>query len=292
METPSSTIQVEVPARPRSGSGAWLVQIYPTGPGMGRRHPVRATPVLIGRDEDCDIILDDGAVAHRHVRVQPTIDGCYAVDLGDGGTFVNDQPVTKHKLQDGDCLRVGPARFRFLEGRNVEAAYHEEIYRLTVLDPLTGSQNRRSLMERLAAEMARCARSGRSLALLLLDIDGLKSVNLALGAPAGDAVLCELARLIQARVRRSDLVARYGGDEFAVLLVDTSAEGAVAVADDLRRRVEGHLFRHEGRSHPLTVSVGVAMVSGREPATPEELLRMADGKLYEAKRAGGNRTAG
>jgi diguanylate cyclase (GGDEF)-like protein len=292
METPSSTIQVDFPDRPRSGPGAWLVQVYPTGPGIGRRHAVRATPLLIGRDVDCDIILDDAAVAGRQVRVQPTIDGCYAVDLNSGGTFVNEETVTKRKLRDGDCLRVGAARFRFLEGRNVEAAYHEEIYRLTILDPLTGAHNRRSLMERLAIELARCARYGRSLALLLLDIDGLKGLNEGLGTPAGDAVLQEVAGLIQARIRRSDLVARYGGDEFAMLLTETGPDGAAAVAEDLRRRIESHLFRFQGQSRRLTVSLGVALATDSEPATPKELLRQADARLYEAKRAGGNRTAG
>jgi diguanylate cyclase (GGDEF)-like protein len=146
-------------------------------------------------------------------------------------------------------------------------------------------------MEQLATELARTARYLRPLALLLLDVDGLKAIHAALGSLPADEILRELAALLRARVRRSDVVARYGGDVFAVLLVDTGANGAAQVAEHLRCLIEGHLFRFQGQAWPLTVSLGLALAEGPEPPTPDELIRQADARLCEAKRAGGNRTA-
>ncbi len=119
---------------------------------------------MLGRGNDCDIRINDHSVSRRHARIQPGADGYYAVDLqSTNGTFVNDVPASICKLKDGDYLRVGNCIYRFLAGGNVEAEYHEEIYRLTIIDALTETHNKRYLLEFLDRELSRsalCASAG------------------------------------------------------------------------------------------------------------------------------------
>ncbi len=285
-----STIRVPPPQPP--ACGACLVYIYPTGPGIGRRFLLGAAPLLLGRDEDCDISLDDPSLSRRHAHVLSAADGCYAIDLDSkNGTFVNEQPISRQRLRNGDYLRVGSSIFRFLDSGNIEAAYHEEIYRLTILDVLTGLPNRRHLLEFLGRELVRSARYHRPVALALLDADRFKAVNDQFGHLGGDAVLREMAALLRQHAAPGDLAARYGGEEFALALVESDLEAARVRGEEVRAAVEQFRFVYAGRSVSLTGSVGIAASSpGQTDA--EELLRRADEKLYQAKRAGGNRVVG
>jgi two-component system, cell cycle response regulator len=269
---------------------ACVVHIYPTGPGMGARYPLTDTPMVLGRGNDCDIRINDHSVSRRHARIQPGADGYYAVDLqSTNGTFVNDVPASICKLKDGDYLRVGNCIYRFLAGGNVEAEYHEEIYRLTIIDALTDIHNKRYLLEFLDRELSRSARYGRPLALIMFDLDRFKTINDELGHLGGDFTLRELAGLVKACVRKEELYARYGGEEFAIVLPETPHEGAVAVAERIRSMVEKHVFQYEGKTYPVTISMGLATTNGDATLTPHELLRQADEKLFTAKHQGRNR---
>jgi diguanylate cyclase (GGDEF)-like protein len=291
MERVSET-WVTAPRRPSSAvsKDACMVHIYPTGPTMGARYPLQSTALVLGRGEDCAIQIHDHSVSRRHARIEPAPDGYYVFDLqSTNGTFVNDKPLTNAKLHDGDYLRVGNCIFRFLAGGNVESEYHEEIYRLTIMDGLTQIHNQRYLLEFLDRELARSARHQRPLALILLDIDWFKTINDELGHLGGDFTLRELANCVRKTVRREDLFARYGGEEFALVLVETSKEGATEVAERIRQSVEKHPFRFEDKPFSLTVSLGVAFTAGDASLTAAGLVRQADDKLYLAKRAGRNR---
>src|SRR5205085_1977622 len=159
------------------------------------------------------------------------ISGHYVIDLqSTNGTFVNDRPAQAYKFQDGDYLRVGNWIFRYLAGGNIESQYHEEIYRLTILDGLTGAHNKRSLLECLDRELARTSRHRRPLSLILFDIDHFKSINDQLGHLAGDYALRELAGCVRGAIDREQLFARYGGEEFAVVMPETAQEDAVHTA--------------------------------------------------------------
>jgi diguanylate cyclase (GGDEF)-like protein len=283
---------VTAPQRPVSAAGreACVVHIYPTGPGMGTRYPLRDTPVVLGRGNDCDIRINDHSVSRRHARIQPSADGYYAVDLqSTNGTFVNDVVASVSKLRDGDYLRVGNCIYRFLAGGNVEAEYHEEIYRLTIIDALTDIHNKRYLLDFLDRELARSARYGRPLALILFDIDHFKGVNDDMGHLCGDFTLRELAACVKGVIRKEELFARYGGEEFAIVLPETTLEGGLAAAERIRHRVFDHPFQYEDKKYQVTVSLGVAVTSGEPVLTPAELLALADEKLYQAKREGRNR---
>jgi diguanylate cyclase (GGDEF)-like protein len=283
---------ITAPERPVSvtNRGACLVHIYPTGPGMGSRHPLGDSPLVLGRSSESDIRINDHSVSRKHARIEPAEDGFYAVDLqSTNGTYVNDLPAFRYKLKDGDYLRIGNCIYRFLAGGNVESEYHEEIYRLTIIDALTDIHNKRSLLEFLDRELARSARYGRPLSLLMFDIDHFKAINDDMGHLAGDFTLRELAARIKARIRKEELFARYGGEEFAVVLPETTTAGAVILGERLRVMVSEQPFRWEGRSIPLTISLGVATTGGEETLVPADLIRQADAKLYQAKELGRNR---
>ncbi len=269
-----------------------LVHIYPTGPTMGQRYTLGEKPVIIGRGEDCDIRIQEHSVSRRHARLEPGADGFTVIDLqSTNGTFVNDVQTTEPRvLHDGDYLRIGNCIYRFLAGGNVEAEYHEEIYRLTIIDALTQTHNQRALLEFLDREVVRSARHGRPLSLVMFDIDWFKGINDELGHLGGDFTLRELANVVHTQVRREDLFARYGGEEFAIVLVETTLQQAVDAAERIRAKVEQHPFKFENKAFHLTISLGVAESRCQEmPAS--ELVRLADEKLYQAKRAGRNRVA-
>jgi len=250
------------------------------------------TRLTLGRDNDCEICLSDLSVSRHHARIQPGMDGYYVVDLqSTNGTFVNDKAASMCKLRDGDYLRFGNWIFRYLTGGNVEADYHEEIYRLTIIDALTGIHNKRYLLDFLDRELARSARHRRPLSMGILDIDHFKIINDQMGHLAGDHALRELAVMIKEAIRREELFARYGGEEFAIVWPETSMEGAVLIGERLRQLVESHLFGFEGRSFNVTISMGIATTEGEPSLTPTDLIRRADEKLYAAKEAGRNRVA-
>jgi len=257
---------------------------------MGTRYTLGEAPVLIGRGGDCDIRINDHSVSRRHARIQPCGDGYCADDLqSTNGTYVNDVPAAMLQLKDGDYLRVGNCIYRFLAGGNVEAEYHEEIYRLTIVDALTEVHNKRYLMEFLDRELSRSARYKRPLSLILFDIDLFKTINDQFGHLGGDFVLRELASCVRMVIRKEELLARYGGEEFVVVLPETSLEGAIKLGERIRELVAEHTFQFEGNQVHLTVSLGIALTDGEEGLTPGELIRQADEKLYQAKRAGRNR---
>jgi diguanylate cyclase (GGDEF)-like protein len=283
---------VTMPERPVTSTRreACLVHIYPTGPGMGKRYALNDSPIVLGRGHDCDIQVNEHSVSRRHARIQPASDGYYAVDLqSTNGTFVNDAVSATTRLHDGDYLRIGNCIYRFLAGGNVEAEYHEEIYRLTIKDGLTDIHNKRYLLEFLDRELARSARHHRPLALVLFDIDRFKEINDKLGHLGGDYALRELAALVKAGVRKEELFARYGGEEFAIVLPETNLERGLSVAERVRASVEQQPFTYEDKTFSLTVSAGMSTTIGDDSLTPQELIRQADERLYQAKRDGRNR---
>jgi diguanylate cyclase (GGDEF)-like protein len=290
MDNQMQTIRAEPPApEGESHQNAILVQIYPTGADIGTRYSVGTQPLIVGRGENCDIRINDGSVSRRHAVVQTGEGGWTITDLGStNGLFLNDVPSSNAVLRDGDYVRIGNCLFRFLTGNNVEAQYHEEIYRLTIIDGLTDIHNKRYLLEFLDRELARSERYKRPLALVLFDIDHFKRVNDDLGHLAGDAVLREMSACIRATVRKEELFARYGGEEFVVVLPETTVEDAVAFAERVREAVANHHFEYDGEALPITISLGVASPDCQEAYSPQELILRADKALYQAKNDGRN----
>ena len=279
-------------ARPKlaDDTQAVVVLLYPPGPNIGRRYPLNREQHVIGRLSDVDIPIDADSVSRRHARILRREEGWCVEDMNStNGCYVNDIKVNVRLLSDGDILRFGEAIFKFLSGSNIESAYHEEIYRMTILDGLTGVHNKRFFMEFMEREMARAHRYQAALSLVLFDVDHFKKINDTHGHLAGDNVLKELCRRLKPRIRREDLLARYGGEEFACVLSGTNLGGAVTFAESLRQMIEKDPVAYENLSIPVTVSLGVSAREGSDKMDVETLIQRADEKLYQAKRSGRNR---
>ena len=179
-------------------------------------------------------------------------------------------------------------RYRIKVRMNAELARaYDKVSELARLDGLTGLYNRRSAVERMSIEMARVGRTQRPFGVVLVDVDDFKKVNDVHGHEAGDRVLVALADLLRRTVREVDMVARWGGEEFLLVLPDTPLASAVAVAEKLRTAVAGLRVPYDGRELRVTATLGVSACGVVGPVG--ESIREADEALYEGKRAGKNR---
>ena len=265
-----------------------VVIIYSPDPhSLGKRYTLDKDALTIGRGRGNDIILDVDSVSRRHARLERRADRTILVDLGStNGTFVNDLQVKTHALGRGDQIRIGDTIFKFLSGSDAEAQYHEAIYRMTIVDGLTGAYNMRYFHEQLESELARAHRYDRPHALVMIDIDHFKRVNDEHGHLVGDRVLERVAKLVQDRLRPSDVFARYGGEEFVILLPETDLTGAQTFADQIRKKLAQGPLEAGATTVAVTASFGVAEREAGAGATT--LLTHADACLYEAKAAGRN----
>jgi diguanylate cyclase (GGDEF)-like protein len=172
--------------------------------------------------------------------------------------------------------------------RNLIAAREELRFKATY-DTLTGLCNRGVIVETLTREYARRSREGGSFGIILADLDHFKSVNDTYGHLAGDEVLREAARRMRTCVRTYDVVGRYGGEEFLIIVPASDAAATFTLAERIRAAVENLPVPFDGRNIPITVSLGVTACSSDNPTNSEGLLRVADDALYRAKRSGRNR---
>lgn len=271
------------------------------GVDLGKKYSLSNESTMLGRSSKVDIQIDEDAISRNHAVIEHQDNAVVIRDLNStNGTYVNDHPIRQHQLLDGDQIKIGRTIFKFLSGSNIEAAYHDEIYRLTTMDGLTQTFNKRHFLRELDREMGRCVRHERDLALVMLDIDHFKSINDTYGHLAGDYVLKHVAQRILNQIRRDDIFARYGGEEFALLLPESDKAKALQTAEKLRRLIEAEPFVFDHVSIPVTMSMGVAHLSeymrlqlhrGQEP-NDFAFIKIADDRLYQAKNSGRNRVIG
>ncbi len=249
-----------------------LVVIYaPSSKQLGKRFSLVDGEVSIGRGVDNTVILNSDSISRRHAGIEIRAGGYYLIDRhSTNGTYVNDELVQECQLRRGDQIKIGDTILKFLSGADLESQYHETIYRMTIMDGLTGIHNKRYLVEQLDRELSRATRHGRPLSIHL----------------AGDYVLKEVAQLAKSRIRPDDVIARYGGEEIAIILPETDLDGGVRIADQLRQMIDDETFVFEDEYIDVTVSCGVAQLQPGWRAY--EFVRAADMQLYEAKRAGRN----
>jgi diguanylate cyclase (GGDEF)-like protein len=225
------------------------------------------------------------------------------VRTGDPGTGSDriELPLSAGRISFGSLLLFGDA---FSEDQRMTAAslaaqavvaldnarLHRIVEKQARIDGLTALANRRHFEDQLAAEVARVERFGGPLGVVIADLDDFKDVNDRFGHPAGDVVLREFARTLEEGIRDIDLAARWGGEEFVLLLPGTDLEGAGRVAERVRRALASRTVLYaQGEPIAMTASFGVAAMPGASSA--DELMASADAALYEAKRAGKDRVA-
>jgi two-component system cell cycle response regulator len=243
----------------RPKADACLVTIY--GMQVGLKHPLNPGEMLVGRSSQAQLQIDHESVSRRHARIVMTESGVVVSDLGStNGTYVNDEPIQERTLSHGDLIKVGRTILKYLSTDNIEAAYYEEIHRLTTIDGLTRCYNGRSLREHLVREVSRSLRYGRPLSVLMFDVDDFTRINEEFGHLAGDAILAQLGKRLARRIRREDILARTGGGEFALVTPEVSKLGAMNLGDRLLRLTSETAFGFDDVQIPVTLSIGVAAV--------------------------------
>lgn len=268
--------------------GACLVVIR--GDRLGARVDLD-TNVVIGRGVDADFQIASRSVSRSHCRISAREDGFWIEDLrSTNHTYVNDEMIECCQLRDGDQVKVGKTVLKFLDAGNLEAGYLAEMREHAVRDELTGLYNRRHMMTLMDEEIAHARNHpDEPMALAIIDVDHFKKINDDIGHLAGDAVLKQLAKVLDEQVRVDDTLARIGGEEFAVVMPGTGLDGALEVCERLRDAVANNDFvLDESKSLEVTVSIGVAGWK-EDMNTRSDLIRLADNQLYKAKSSGRNR---
>lgn len=185
-----------------------------------------------------------------------------------------------------DILRLISTR---ISGVLTNATLHRNTKLLALTDGLSGLLNRRAFHERLKSEYERFLRYGSHLSLIVADFDNLKNVNDNYGHPLGDEVIKKIGDIFRETSRDSDVLARYGGDEFVIVLPETNAKNAYYTAERIRKKIEQYPFKAGDIQFHCTISMGVATTPNKGINSSQDLLESADRALYEAKRFGRNR---
>lgn len=247
---------------------------------------------IVGRAPNCGLVIADSRVSRQHARLL-WMNGCHVLeDMNSAnGTFVGGKRVMRQQLSPGDVIQFGTAfAFRYTITDSTEKSLLEQLYQSSVLDALTGAHNREYFNSALSTELRQPQSAAAGLCLLMLDIDHFKKINDTYGHPAGDAVLIEIVKRIRLRMRSSDILCRFGGEEFAVILRATELPLAERFAERLRLAVRKQKFLFAQQAISVTISIGCASLKccGVD-VSPEAIIAVADRRLYAAKHAGRDR---
>jgi len=265
--------------------------LFQQGPLFGKMVLLKTGKIVLGRSDDSDITIDDEGISRHHVELSYSKGKTMARDLGStNGTFVNGERISEERvLNHEDKIQISSSTLmKYLYADKLDESTQHELYNMGHTDPLTNAYNKRHFLDRLKGEFSYALRRGIPLSLIMMDIDHFKQVNDQYGHPAGDFVLMRLVMLANSILREEDLFARYGGEEFSIVLKGTDHEGAEVLAERLRRLVAEHSFVFDNVTIPVTVSLGVATLQGRNCTSHDAFIKVADQCLYTSKRNGRN----
>lgn len=244
----------------------------------------------IGREPTNDVFCDDGSISRQHATITKDNQGFLVEDKGStNGTFVNGDMIQSRRLADGDKIQVGNHIFKFLSGDSIESQYHETVYSMMTIDGLTNVYNKRYLVDALAREFERSRAYGCQFSIIMMDIDFFKKFNDNYGHLAGDEVLQEFAKRVGGLAEPNQIFARFGGEEFAWLMVETDCQKAVAYAEQARQVVASTPFKCCAGDLNVSASFGVAAFDAEKHSSFAALLEESDQQLYRAKESGRNR---
>jgi len=252
--------------------------------------------ITFGRDESADIVINDKLVSRIHFTAQ-CHDGYFILEDNDStnGTFIEgfrdeslQEAVNAVKIMPGAVVRLGSTKLAFSYKSQSDINKEAELYKSALYDGLTGVSNRTWFIKR-ANEEIEFSRAGRlPLSLAMIDIDFFKKVNDTYGHQAGDTVLCKLAEILSDEKRPRDILGRYGGEEFILMLVNTAAADAVNVCERIRNRVKSSVFTYKDTAVNITISAGLSSNAHLKNPALEEMIKAADKFLYKAKKNGRN----
>lgn len=261
-----------------------------SGRDQGKQFPLTASQHILGRELSADIPIADPKISRRHCLLSINGRHVHLEDLNStNGTYVNDRRISRHPLQLLDRIRIGDTYLKIDYKLPSEAVSEQALYEAANIDSMTKVLNRNAFISRAQQEFSYCKRNHSRLTVMMCDADHFKLTNDNYGHLAGDQVLRDLAKILQAEMRHEDLLARYGGEEFIMLLREISAEAAVALAERIRMTVLKHTFRYQNLTIPSTLSIGLCTRRVDVPMTLDDIIRTADDALYRAKKNGRNR---
>ncbi|MBK8014328.1 MAG: GGDEF domain-containing protein [Deltaproteobacteria bacterium] len=263
-----------------------------SGPAAGQYHRVPPNGATIGRGHDVDIQITDPTISRRHAHIGWGVTGKLEVrDLNSHhGLYVEGQRVTCAIPHDGDRIQLSPntvLRLRYQD--NQETDVMDRVQETISRDPLTQVGNRRAFNERLEQEFAFAKRHDASLTLMMIDVDRFKTINDTYGHQAGDTALRSIARTLREAIRLEDVLARYGGDEFVILLRGHSDEEARNLAQRIGAMARSRPFRSGDAVVATTLSIGISMFGQGAKISMMDLIARADAALYAAKHRGRDR---
>lgn len=269
---------------------SWLLVIR--GLDSGASLEVVRREQTIGRGPDNDLVLQDEGISRRHAGVVRCEDGRVLLrDLGStNGITIDGHKVRYHRLRGGDKLLMGLQTVLRYEVRDAyDADYERQVHQAMVRDWLTGTHNRRHLHQQLSLELAVARRHAHPIAVLMLDLDGFKRINDRHGHALGDRALVVVCEAVQSVLRAGDLLARVGGEEFAVLGRQTGLDGANTLAERVLTAVRSARVPVDGATQrllSLTVSVGGVVIEPDTTLSADQAMQAADANLYRAKVSG------
>lgn len=260
------------------------------GPDLGKRGRLDGG-AIVGRDPRATFCLNDPGVSWHHARFEDRGDGWAIVDLGStNGVKINGAPRGEGVLVTGDKLVLGHTVLRFEEQDATEQHYDAMVQRLLNIDELTGLYVRRRFDAELDRLIRAAAAERRTVGLLVMDLDGIKTINDTHGHLFGAHAIGEAGRLIGAVLGDGGIAARFGGDEFVAALPGCDLEATVRVGEQIWDAVAAHHFEHEG----VVLDPGISIGAAAYPESAQDarsLFQRADEAMYRAKRAGKNRVS-
>jgi diguanylate cyclase (GGDEF)-like protein len=256
-------------------------------------HTFLDSKIVIGRHASCCFPLRDLKVSGQHASIAPTQDGDFIIEdlQSTNGTRIDGKLIIgQQKLRDGEKIIVGETVIRFSLADKFDIDFHSEVATLVGTDPLTDLPSKRRFDESLDFAIQTSSRQGIPLAVLMMDMDGVKQINDTHGHIYGAHVIGETGRLIASVIGSKGQACRFGGDEFSAFLPGLDLVAATSVGEKIRSVVERAGFKKNGISLCPTISIGVSSYPAF-PAHSLSLISAADEALYRAKAQGKNRVA-
>lgn len=252
--------------------------------------PLTEEGLLLGRGMDSDVQLPATMISRRHCRVSCVGRRVLVEDLDStNGTIIDGERIKRAYLPPDSRLKVGPFVLKLEYKGTVELRAQNQLLEAARQDALTGVPNRGWLIRQAARLLAELSAPESWLSTVMVDIDRFKYINDRWGHAAGDTVLRGVAQVLQQQMRERDLLGRFGGEEFVMILPHTDRQDALIFCDRIRENVAQASFDHEGIILSVNVSIGVTSKQHSEIVSLDSLIGEADAAMYRAKQGGRNR---
>ncbi|MBY0385266.1 GGDEF domain-containing protein [bacterium] len=260
---------------------------------VGRHWSLENNDIIIGRSMSSNIFIDDRSVSKSHAKLTSSFGEVSIIDLDSTNkTIVNGTaipPFVPKKLENNDQIKVGNVLFKYLAQGSLEAVAAQNLQQKSEKDALTTIWNKGALATKGPELVKRAKLLGVPLSLLVFDLDHFKKINDTYSHQGGDYVLKEVASVIQSKlIRGDDYFARFGGEEFVIVLMSTNIKIGEEIGERIRATIEKHEFVYDNKKIPVTVSIGISEMEP-EMSTFDELFAKSDSALYASKNSGRNR---